>query len=131
VKTWARTPKFSPVIGPVNVTEEYETSFLWRGALQRKQNDREHPTTWPNVRPIHSEAEMLNLKTIKSHTLKAHLDRIQNTAEELAAWSAGEVLAGRLTSCQEVARLSSFLLNIRAAIELAALSVRTPDQADN
>jgi len=74
---------------------------------------------------------MHNLKTIKTHTIKAHLDRIQNTAEELAAWSAGEVLAGRLTSSQECARLAAGLLSLRASIEHQAASVRGQEPAEN
>jgi hypothetical protein len=74
---------------------------------------------------------MLNLKTIKSHSLKAHLDRLQDTAEALAAWSAGEVLAGRLASCQEMARLSASILNVRADIEAKANAVRGPETPDN
>lgn len=67
---------------------------------------------------------MLNLKTIKSHTLKAHLDRIQNTAEEVAAWSAGEVLAGRLYASQDLARVAAGLLAIKTALENQAKAVR-------
>jgi hypothetical protein len=74
---------------------------------------------------------MHNLKTIKIHSLRAHLDRLQNTAEELAAWSAGEVLAGRLASCQEMARISAALLNVRAAIEDQAKVIRGPEVSDN
>jgi hypothetical protein len=74
---------------------------------------------------------MHNLKTIKCHMIKAHLDRIQNTAEELAAWSAGEVLAGRLASCQECARLAAGLLNLRSAIEAQAATVRGHEPAEN
>ena len=74
---------------------------------------------------------MLNLRTIKSHTLKAHLDRIQNTAEELANWSAGEVLAGRLASSQEMARLTSGLLSIRAMLEAQATMIRGTETAEN
>ena len=71
-----------------------------------------------------------NLKTIKSHTLKAHLDRIQNTAEELAQWAAGEVLAGRLHSSHDLGRLASGLLNIETSLEIQAAAVREPVTAE-
>ncbi len=74
---------------------------------------------------------MQNLKTIKIHSLRAHLDRIQMTAEAMAALASGEVLAGRLSSCQEMARLSSALLSVRAALEAHAAMIHGPAVDDN
>jgi folate-binding Fe-S cluster repair protein YgfZ len=67
---------------------------------------------------------MQNLKTIKIHSLKAHLDRLQDTAEALAQLGAGETIAGRLASSQELARLAVGLLAVKAAAEKAAEAVR-------
>lgn len=73
----------------------------------------------------------MNLKTMKIHTLKAHLDRIHNTAEFLAQLAAGEALAGRLTSSGECSRLCVGLLNIGQAVQKAAEMVRDPEPTDN
>lgn len=73
---------------------------------------------------------MHNLKSIKVHSLKAHLDRLTNTAEALAELSAGEVLAGRLHVSQELARLCAGLQNIRFGIELQAERVRGAEAAE-
>ena len=74
---------------------------------------------------------MHNLKTIKSHTLKMHLDRLQLVAETLAELASGEVLAGRLTSSHELARLTAGVLGIRASVESHAVTVRGTEQPDN
>jgi hypothetical protein len=74
---------------------------------------------------------MLNLKTIKIHTIKAHLDRLQNTAAELATWSAGEVMAGRLGSAQETARIAAGLLNTAEAIRTHTEKIRGSEPTEN
>lgn len=59
------------------------------------------------------EESMSNLKTLKVHTLQAHLGRIQDTAENMALWGAGEVLAGRLQNAQDLAVLTARLLRVK------------------
>jgi len=73
---------------------------------------------------------MHNLKTIKIHSLKAHLDRLTNTAEALAELTAGEVLAGRLNVSHELGRLCAGLQNIRAGIEIQAAIVRGTEESE-
>jgi hypothetical protein len=67
---------------------------------------------------------MQNLKTIKIHSLNAHLDRLQDTAEALAALGAGETVAGRLWASQELARLAVGLLAVKAGVQRTADEVR-------
>ena len=67
---------------------------------------------------------MHNLKTIKAHSLKAHLDRIQNTAEALAELAAGEALAGRLNSSGECSRLCVGLLAVKDSVTRQAEAIR-------
>lgn len=74
---------------------------------------------------------MHNLKTVKSHTLKMHLDRLQLVAESLAELTSGEVMAQRLTSSHELARLTDGILRIRASIESHAAQVRGTEPAEN
>ncbi len=73
----------------------------------------------------------MNLKSMKIHTLKAHLDRIQNTAEFLAQLAAGEALAGRLGSSGECSRLCVGLLAVGQAVQKAADLVRDPEPVEN
>ena len=74
---------------------------------------------------------MHNLKTVKIHTVKAHLDRLQDTAENLAAWSAGEVLAGRLQGAQDLALYTARLLAVKASIEALVNQTKGPEPAEN
>lgn len=66
----------------------------------------------------------MNLQTIKIHSLKAHLDRMQDTAEAMAQLVAGEVLAGRLQASQDLARQVAGILSIRSSIEALAAGIR-------
>lgn len=74
---------------------------------------------------------MHNLKSLKAHTIKAHLDRMQDTAENLAVWMAGEVLAGRGESAQSLGVLASRLLILKSSLSDLAEKTRGPEPADN
>lgn len=74
---------------------------------------------------------MHNLKTLKAHTIKAHLDRMQDTAENLAVWMAGEVLAGRGESAQNLGALASRLLILKSSLADLVEKTRGPEPADN
>lgn len=74
---------------------------------------------------------MHNLKSVKIHTLKAHLDRLQNTADFLAELAGGEAMAGRLGSSAECARHCVAILNLCQSINLQASTVRGQEPADN
>lgn len=67
---------------------------------------------------------MHNLKTFKPHSLKAHLDRMEDTAQALADLCAGEALALRLEPSQQLGRLCYSLKTIRQSIEDLAVRVR-------
>lgn len=72
---------------------------------------------------------MNNLQIAKIHTLKAHHDRLINTAEELAMLSAGETIAGRLGFSFELARLSVGLQSQAATFERIFTECRIPLEA--
>lgn len=73
---------------------------------------------------------MHNLKTIKPHTIKAHLDRMQDTAEALAGWASGEMLAQRRPQAMDLAALVDALLVIKANIARVCESTREPEQVE-
>jgi hypothetical protein len=56
---------------------------------------------------------MLNLKTAKPQTLKAHLDRLQAVLEGLAELAAGETLAGLPDSAKDLNAGVSILLRVK------------------
>ncbi len=74
---------------------------------------------------------MHNLKTVKSHTVKAHLDRLQDTAENLAAWASGEMLAGRRPQAMELAVLVDALLGVKANMSRVYEVTRGPELSEN
>lgn len=71
---------------------------------------------------------MLNLKTAKIHTLKAHLDRLQTVAEGLAELAAGETLDGRPKSAEDLNAGVSILLRCKKDLKTRFDRVReTPE----
>lgn len=74
---------------------------------------------------------MHNLKTVKTHTVKAHLDRLQDTAENVASWASGEMLAGRRSQAMELAVLVDALLVTRANLARVHDATKGPEPEGN
>jgi uncharacterized protein with PhoU and TrkA domain len=71
-----------------------------------------------------------NLQTIKIHSLKAHLDRMQDTAETMASLAAGEVLSGRPEFAAELHSLTTRLLAIKARFDIVSQGARTKEPVE-
>lgn len=74
---------------------------------------------------------MHNIKTTKIHTFRAHLDRMENTAEWLAVLGAGEAMDGRLSNAAECSRLCVGLKAIMAQIQVLMTNTRGQEPTDN
>lgn len=74
---------------------------------------------------------MHNLKTVKPHTVKAHLDRIQDTAENVATWASGEMLAGRRPQAMDLALLVDALLVVKTNLSRVYDATKGQEPAEN
>ena len=74
---------------------------------------------------------MQNLKSVNIHTLQAHVDAMQRTAEFLAELCAGEILAQRQLSAAELVCVATNLVRVKDDLVAAGNAIRLPEPAGN